>query len=306
METEFKRDLCGAEDLLQSFPLHRACRDGDLCSLAGLLGEAVMSVCDASIQDPLFGWTPAHWAAHNGKVECLEMLVKAGLPCDIATHGTGLTLAHVAALEGQMACLTWLTQNDVSINAQDHMGETAAHKAVRCGSVECLHILRQHGADLSLRSSIGATVMDLAIQNQQSRCIEYFRAGGDSHLTNHMTDHITCMNGRRKRMQPGEESEPDSAKRPKVENAAQLHGEVTAPLMQYDPTQTLPAPDLTKLHGDESLAIKTLEEDEMEAEDVSKFASCGMAEDKALLPSVAVLPKRIPKEDHWKFQPFCI
>ncbi|XP_041457957.1 ankyrin repeat domain-containing protein 10-like isoform X1 [Lytechinus variegatus] len=220
METEFKRDLCGAEDLLQSFPLHRACRDGDLCALAGLLGEAVMSVCDASIQDPLFGWTPAHWAAHNGKVECLEMLVKAGLPCDIATHGTGLTLAHVAALEGQMACLTWLTRNGISINAQDHMGETAAHKAVRCGSVECLHILRQHGADLSLRSSIGATVMDLAIQNQQSRCIEYFSAGGDSHLTNHMTDHMTCMNGRRKRMQPGEESEPDmdSAKRPKVEN----------------------------------------------------------------------------------------
>eukprot|EP00057_Strongylocentrotus_purpuratus_P033270 XP_790813.2 PREDICTED: ankyrin repeat domain-containing protein 10 isoform X1 [Strongylocentrotus purpuratus] len=215
METEFT-ELSGAEDLLESFPLHRACRDGDLCTLAGLLGEAVVSVCDASAQDPLFGWTPAHWAAHNGKVECLEMLVKAGLPCDIATHGTGLTLAHVAALEGQTACLAWLSKNGISINAQDHMGETAAHKAVRCGSVECLHILNQHGADLSLRSSIGSTVIDLAVQNHQRQCIEYFKAGGDSHLTNHMT----CMNGRRKRMQTGEEAQldMDSAKRLKVES----------------------------------------------------------------------------------------
>ncbi|XP_030837071.1 serine/threonine-protein phosphatase 6 regulatory ankyrin repeat subunit A isoform X2 [Strongylocentrotus purpuratus] len=223
METEFT-ELSGAEDLLESFPLHRACRDGDLCTLAGLLGEAVVSVCDASAQDPLFGWTPAHWAAHNGKVECLEMLVKAGLPCDIATHGTGLTLAHVAALEGQTACLAWLSKNGISINAQDHMGETAAHKAVRCGSVECLHILNQHGADLSLQSSIGSTVIDLAVQNHQRQCIEYFKAGGDSHLTNHMT----CMNGRRKRMQTGEEAllDMDSAKRLKVESDYTLKGEL--------------------------------------------------------------------------------
>lgn len=46
------------------------------------------------------------------------MLVRAGLPCDIATHGTGLTLAHVAALEGQTACLAWLSKNGISINAQ--------------------------------------------------------------------------------------------------------------------------------------------------------------------------------------------
>ncbi|XP_041457965.1 ankyrin repeat domain-containing protein 10-like isoform X2 [Lytechinus variegatus] len=284
METEFKRDLCGAEDLLQSFPLHRACRDGDLCALAGLLGEAVMSVCDASIQDPLFGWTPAHWAAHNGKVECLEMLVKAGLPCDIATHGTGLTLAHVAALEGQMACLTWLTRNGISINAQDHMGETAAHKAVRCGSVECLHILRQHGADLSLRSSIGATVMDLAIQNQQSRCIEYFSAGGDSHLTNHMTDHMTCMNGRRKRMQPGEESEPDmdSAKRPKVENGVS-HAGSNHSARQLDQMMGTDGPDITQVaavgsstlhHHMNSYSIHPETVEDMAVEKDSSLPSC--------------------------------
>ncbi|XP_011670057.2 ankyrin repeat domain-containing protein 10 isoform X3 [Strongylocentrotus purpuratus] len=303
METEFT-ELSGAEDLLESFPLHRACRDGDLCTLAGLLGEAVVSVCDASAQDPLFGWTPAHWAAHNGKVECLEMLVKAGLPCDIATHGTGLTLAHVAALEGQTACLAWLSKNGISINAQDHMGETAAHKAVRCGSVECLHILNQHGADLSLQSSIGSTVIDLAVQNHQRQCIEYFKAGGDSHLTNHMT----CMNGRRKRMQTGEEAllDMDSAKRLKVESVAQIQHDPTT--HQYDLISANDQSDLDLAQpNDETHPIKTLKEEDMEAEDMLKFASCAeVTQDKALLPSVAVLPKRMPKEDRWKFQPFCI
>lgn len=72
----------------------------------------------------------------------------------------------------------------------------------------------------SLRSSIGSTVIDLAVQNHQSQCIEYFKAGGDSHLTNHMT----CMNGRRKRMQTGEEAQldMDSAKRSKLESGTYI------------------------------------------------------------------------------------
>ena len=52
------------------------------------------------------------------QVECLQMLQRAGLPCDITTQGAGLTLAHVAALEGQGICLAWLCQNGISVNAQ--------------------------------------------------------------------------------------------------------------------------------------------------------------------------------------------
>ena len=51
--------------LKQYFPLHRACRDGDVEALSLLLLEAQHGVY---VEDSFYGWTPAHWAAYFGKV----------------------------------------------------------------------------------------------------------------------------------------------------------------------------------------------------------------------------------------------
>lgn len=56
-----------SEELLTlRFPLHRACRDGDLPALCALLQSAPRS--DLAAEDSFYGWTPIHWAAHFGKV----------------------------------------------------------------------------------------------------------------------------------------------------------------------------------------------------------------------------------------------
>lgn len=47
------------------FPLHRACRDGDVGALCSLLQ---CSTDQLSVEDSFYGWTPLHWAAHFGKV----------------------------------------------------------------------------------------------------------------------------------------------------------------------------------------------------------------------------------------------
>lgn len=55
------------EVLITRFPLHRACRDGDvraLCSLLQRPGERAQ----LQAEDSFYGWTPIHWAAHFGKV----------------------------------------------------------------------------------------------------------------------------------------------------------------------------------------------------------------------------------------------
>lgn len=49
------------------FPMHRACRDGDINSLNHLLTTAENHHL-LSVQDPFLGWTPAHWAAFFGQV----------------------------------------------------------------------------------------------------------------------------------------------------------------------------------------------------------------------------------------------
>lgn len=56
-----------SEELLSlRFPLHRACRDGDLAALCSLLQQTPRA--DLAAEDSFYGWTPVHWAAHFGKV----------------------------------------------------------------------------------------------------------------------------------------------------------------------------------------------------------------------------------------------
>lgn len=54
------------ELVLNQFPVHRACRDGDLLGLMSLL-ERLSNHLTA--EDSGYGWTPLHWAAHYGQVE---------------------------------------------------------------------------------------------------------------------------------------------------------------------------------------------------------------------------------------------
>lgn len=56
-----------SEELLSlRFPLHRACRDGDVAALRALLQRAPRTHLAA--EDSSYGWTPVHWAAHFGRV----------------------------------------------------------------------------------------------------------------------------------------------------------------------------------------------------------------------------------------------
>ena len=62
-----------SEEILKSqFPLHRACRDGDVEELSRLLIVAQNGIYE---EDSFYGWTPAHWAAYFGKVPTLSSLI---------------------------------------------------------------------------------------------------------------------------------------------------------------------------------------------------------------------------------------
>lgn len=54
------------EDYLRtSFPIHRACRDGDIEQLSSLLSAGEVDLYE---EDDFYGWSPIHWAAYFGKV----------------------------------------------------------------------------------------------------------------------------------------------------------------------------------------------------------------------------------------------
>lgn len=155
---------CGfsSEEVLSvRFPLHRACRDGDLLTLSALLQHADHRAA-LSLEDSFYGWTPLHWAAHFGRLECIIQLVQMGCGVNLATSRFAQTPGHIAAFGAHPHCLLWLLQAGADLNRQDYVGETPIHKAARAGSAECITTLLLQGAKADLRNANGLTAADLA------------------------------------------------------------------------------------------------------------------------------------------------
>uniref|UniRef100_A0A8C6SJ34 Ankyrin repeat domain 10a n=1 Tax=Neogobius melanostomus TaxID=47308 RepID=A0A8C6SJ34_9GOBI len=141
-------EFCSEEAFIARFPLHRACRDGDVPGLLALL-QRLSDYSDhghLSAEDSRYGWTPLHWAAHYGQLECVILLVQMGSEVNTGSSRFDQTPTHIAAFGGHSHCVVWLTQAGADINRQDLTGEAPIHKAARTGSLECIQVLLIAGA----------------------------------------------------------------------------------------------------------------------------------------------------------------
>lgn len=75
MSVGLKQDLPGDDAFMSRFPIHRACRDGDVGALVSML-ERLSSRTPLTVEDSFCGWTPLHWAARGGQVH-LRLFVRA-------------------------------------------------------------------------------------------------------------------------------------------------------------------------------------------------------------------------------------
>ncbi|TRY89249.1 hypothetical protein DNTS_022905 [Danionella cerebrum] len=160
-----------SEELLSlRFPLHRACRDGDVSALCSLLLHGLDQL---AVEDSFYGWTPLHWAAHFGKLECVMRIVQVGCGVNSVTSRFAQTPAHIAAFGGHPQCLLWLLQAGADTNRQDYVGETPLHKAARAGSIDCINTLLVQGAKAekghhTLHTAFYCNVLLGVIQDDQS------------------------------------------------------------------------------------------------------------------------------------------
>lgn len=154
-------DLCSEEAFTEQFPVHRACRDGDVASLLSVL-QRLSDHGHLSTEDSRYGWTPLHWAAHYGQLECVILLVQMGCAVNTASSRFDQTPTHIAAFGGHSHCVVWLSQAGADVNRQDLTGEAPIHKAARTGSLECIQVLLIAGAKPHVRNARGQTAADLA------------------------------------------------------------------------------------------------------------------------------------------------
>lgn len=161
-------------DVFQSnFPLHKACKEGNVSSMYQLLQENNRH--GVYEEDSRYGWTPLHWASFFGQIECLKVImecIKAG-PMkfgEVKTSSFYQTPLHLAASAGQVECMEWLMNFGCSIESKDYMGETAVHKAARAGSVKCIRLFAAYLDQLSVCNVQGKTAYDLALMNNFPDC----------------------------------------------------------------------------------------------------------------------------------------
>jgi ankyrin repeat protein len=140
-------------------PLHRAVGHP---SLARLLIENLANV-DAA--DNL-GQTALHWAAQDGRVETVELLLSKGSRTYLRDN-CGQTPLHLAARSsrgaaGGLAAAELLVNRGADVNARDMLNVTPAHLAAATGNAPLLDLLMSKGCDLELKDDFGRTAHDAA------------------------------------------------------------------------------------------------------------------------------------------------
>lgn len=168
---------------------HEAVRKGRMAELAALSDEQRVAVLNAKDQN---GWLPAHVAARNGNLEALRF-ISTHAPGLMAKTSNGLTLAHLAARGGFVDVLRYLTQYHglAVLKATDDDGWTPAHSAARGGHIKALqYILDQLDASEESVGTFEPSLEHVATTYRQTHVLRFLRDEdlADSLSTSSMSD----------------------------------------------------------------------------------------------------------------------
>ncbi|XP_057367140.1 pre-mRNA splicing regulator USH1G-like [Daphnia carinata] len=121
-----------------AYRFHRAARDGKL----DILKEATRKDCNTKDDD---GMTPTLWAAFEGKLDALRLIVGRGGDPEKCDH-YGNTALHFAAARGHMNCVTFLMNYGINLFAKDIDYHTATELAAMNDQQEILRYLDEQTA----------------------------------------------------------------------------------------------------------------------------------------------------------------
>ncbi|KAK3699454.1 hypothetical protein QZH41_018606 [Actinostola sp. cb2023] len=134
--------------------------------------------------DTKFKFTPLHWTALHGTLECLHWLLWHGADHSDRTP-QGWTAAHLAAIRGQDACIQSLAANGADLNAKDNRGCCPSHLAASHGNSFTLQSILRHGVtyflqDVNASDNMGWTAVHCAAFHGRLGCLQLLHRWGAS------------------------------------------------------------------------------------------------------------------------------
>ncbi|HKK92461.1 MAG TPA: ankyrin repeat domain-containing protein [Longimicrobiales bacterium] len=161
-------------------PVADAAQTGDVDQVRTLLrqGEDV----NASQGD---GMTALHWAAYQGNLEMIEVLIYAGSNLEAVTRVADYTPLMVAARTGHGDAAVLLLDAGANPSATTSTGVTALHFAAGAGQTQAVRALVAAGVDVDAReSAMGQTPLIFAANEGRKDAVQVLiDAGGDVNAT---------------------------------------------------------------------------------------------------------------------------
>ncbi|KAE9362676.1 hypothetical protein N431DRAFT_144786 [Stipitochalara longipes BDJ] len=117
-----------------------------------------------------FGNLPLHWAASNGHISMLELLLPLTDDLD-AVNFLQMTPLHDAASKGHYDICALLVRHGVNINSKARDARTVLQSAAVGGHMEIVGLLLREGVSIDEQDMSGATALDLAESNEQESVI---------------------------------------------------------------------------------------------------------------------------------------
>src|SRR5690606_23280235 len=125
-------------------PLHLAIERGRVRQCRELLEKGAWRLL--AIEDPVYAWTPLHWAVHHSRKAIVRLLLRFGAQVNARSSRSGETPLHLAVQSGTRGICKLLVHKGADVNAVDNGKWTPLSLSMRNGRMDICHMLKNRGA----------------------------------------------------------------------------------------------------------------------------------------------------------------
>ena len=166
---------CLVSSVVFGEPLHDAIQAGDLAQVKKLLGAGADINSSASGKG---GMTPLNYAAYEGHLEIVKLLLDKGAEIDTRDN-MSFTPLLVAAISGHQEVQKELIIRGADVNlAERSFGWTTLHRAAANGHLELIQLLLDKGAQINIKNKKGDTPLAVARQKGKTKAAELLKSRG--------------------------------------------------------------------------------------------------------------------------------